>query len=124
MGQAARHTDAGGLVASPGAGHRSRAGWLAAQVEAEGLAAGPAAARLTAARPAAGLAAAGDTAPGLTAAGLAAAGLAAAGLAAAGGTAAGLTAALWAVIHLPGGVGASVRADRHGGGSHGSVGLE
>jgi hypothetical protein len=51
-----------------------------------------------------------------------AAGDTAAWLAAAGGTAAGLTAALWAVIHLPGGVGASVRADRHGGGSHGGVG--
>lgn len=48
----------------------------------------------------------------------------AAGLAAAGGTAAGLTAALWAVIHLPGGVGASVRADRHGGGGHGRNGRE
>ena len=59
-----------------------------------------------------------------TAAGLAAAWLAAAGLAAAGGTAAGLTAALWAVIHLPGGVGESIRADRHGGGGHGRNGRE
>ena len=59
-----------------------------------------------------------------TAAGLAAAGDTAAGLAAAGGTAAGLTAALWAVIHLPRGVGESIRADRHGGGGHGRNGRE
>ena len=43
LGQAARHTDTCWLVASPGAGHRSRAGSLAAQIEAERLAAGLAA---------------------------------------------------------------------------------
>ena len=53
-----------------------------------------------------------------------AAGDTAAWLAAARGTAAGLTAALWAVIHLPGGVGESIRVDRHGGGGHGRNGRE